>query len=198
MELDGGLPELLTDDENGCIVPPGAIAEMAEVIADLHRDRPRLARLKTAARHTLRTRADPAAHATWLLERLDALWQRPDPAPALVADPDPLGARVDRLVEAARSTQPASIAIWGAGVVGRQIADRLLTAGITPLLMVDADPIRHGTYRGISVAAPTALSSPASMNGHSPAIVCVGSVAFADEIIATLRQQPTPPRVLVP
>lgn len=192
MNLGGGLSELLADGDNACVVQQGAIDEMVARIRDLHDDRTKLDRIKGKARETLKNRANPAAHAAWLRARLRALWERPAPSPERVVEPDPLGARVDRVVQAVREVQPRSVAVWGAGVVGRQLVDRLLAAGVTPALMVDADPVRHGSYRGIAVTAPTGLrTEPAG-------IVCVGSVAFADEIAMTLQQQPSPPQVLVP
>jgi glycosyltransferase involved in cell wall biosynthesis len=192
MDLPGGLPELLIDGENACLVPQGDTAAMAAALAALHRDRAGLARLKAAARDTLQRRANPAAHGAWLLARLEALWEGAAPVPERVVDPDPLGARIDRLVEAACARQPASIAIWGAGVVGRQIADRLLTAGITPQVMVDTDPVRHGIYRGVQVSPPAVLTAT------RPRVVCVGSIAFAHEIEKTLRADHESPEVLVP
>jgi hypothetical protein len=192
MELAGGLPELVRHDENACVVPQGAIAHMVEAIATLHGDRARLTRLGASARATVASRANPAAHSAWLRARLSALWERPAPQPDRVIDPDPLGCRVESLSRAALAAQPASVAVWGAGVVGRQIVDRLLSIGVMPAVMVDADAARHGSYRGVTVTAPSRLEA------DTPQIVCVGSVAFADEIVRALHGRSAPPLVLVP
>jgi len=192
MELAGGLPELIEPDANACVVPQGSIADLAAAIGALHRDRDRLARLKTSARATLRTRANPVLHADWLLARLDDLWTRPAPDPSRVSDPDPLGRRVDRVVSSAVSAQPARVAVWGAGVVGRRTVDGLLTAGVRPVMIVDADVAHHGDYRGIPVGRPGALDD------CGPDVVCVGSIAFADEIACALQRRVTPPLVFVP
>lgn len=192
MALPGGLPELLEDGRNACVVPQGDIAAMASAIAHLHQDRSRLARMKAAARDTLKRRADPVTHGAWLDARLRGLWERRAPDPALVVDPDPLGRRLDDLVAQVLSHSSERVAIWGAGVVGRQIADRMLSAGVTPLLMVDMDPVRRGNYRGIRIDEATALER------ERPQTVCIGSLAFADDIARTLSRHALDAKVLAP
>lgn len=192
MDLPGGLPGLLEPDVNACVVPQGDIDALAAVLETLHRDRARLVCLQAAARATIARRASPARHAAWLQAQLDTLWDHPPPVPALVVDPDPLGRRIDRVVRQACAQQPARVAVWGAGVVGRRIVDRLLAAGVTPVALADADPARHGTYRGLSI------STPARLDDCHPAIVCVGSVAFARDIEARLQAHARPRQVLLP
>jgi glycosyltransferase involved in cell wall biosynthesis len=196
MDLPGGLPELLDDGGNACLVPQGDVEAMANAIGVLHHDRQRLATIKAAARSTLEARGGPEAHARWLRARLDALFELPPPQPDKVTDPDPLGRRIDRLVgeltSAATGASASVIAIWGAGVVGRQIADGLLGAGQPPVRMVDSDAVRHGVYRGIRVEHPSSLES------HPPDVICVGSIAFAAEIRDTLEQRGMRSKVVAP
>jgi hypothetical protein len=192
MDLPGGLPELLDNGHNACLVPQEDIEGMAAAIEGLARDRTRLAAIKAAARATLEARSDPRGHALWLRSRLEALFDMPTPAPDHVSDPDPLGRRVDRLIDDLASSDTGTIAIWGAGVVGRQIADRLLAAGRPPAFIVDSDAVRHGKYRGIHIDHPSALEHGA------PDVICIGSIAFAAEIAQTLRQRGVRSRVAVP
>jgi glycosyltransferase involved in cell wall biosynthesis len=192
MDLPGGLPELLDHGRNACLVAQGDIEGMAETLATLDRDRTRLASLKAAARATLEARGGPEAHARWLRTRLDTLFDGPAPMPERVSDPDPLGRRLDRLAAELASNAAPSVVIWGAGVVGRQLADRLLRAGLRPMRMVDSDAIRHGRYRGIPIDHPSALDTDV------PDVICVGSIAFSGEITQTLRQRGVRARVVTP
>ena len=51
----GGIPDLVTDGENGVLVPPGDVDALATALAALLRDRPRLEALAANARPS----ADP-------------------------------------------------------------------------------------------------------------------------------------------
>jgi glycosyltransferase involved in cell wall biosynthesis len=55
----GGLPEIITDRETGRLVPPGDVAALAAVLAELRDDEKQRERLGAAAREDVRTRFAP-------------------------------------------------------------------------------------------------------------------------------------------
>jgi glycosyltransferase involved in cell wall biosynthesis len=63
----GGLPELVTDGENGRLVAPGVAGALAEAVAGLLRDAAYAGHLGRAGRDRMRARHDPAQ---WLDEHL--------------------------------------------------------------------------------------------------------------------------------
>lgn len=63
----GGLPEVVTHEETGLLVPPDDLAALVAAISRLWHDPPMAARLGEAARQRVRQRHAPAAHMAALL-----------------------------------------------------------------------------------------------------------------------------------
>lgn len=182
MQVESGLEDVATAEENAIVVAPGDIAAMTDAVAQLSCDRARLERLKCAARETIRARFSPQRHFARLEEILTACWAEPPPNPGSVM-PDPAAAAVHRLVERARAAA-SPVVVYGAGMFGRKVIDACAVAGIKVVGLVDSDPSRTGQiYRGMVCTAPDALTRWRGV------VFLAGSMEFAEEIAQRIASE---------
>jgi glycosyltransferase involved in cell wall biosynthesis len=82
----GGIPDAVVDGVNGRLVPPGDVAQLAEVIVALAANPPRLAKLTGAARTTVEPSCSLATQAAGYLRVFEELLRHPRPGGGVTDD----------------------------------------------------------------------------------------------------------------
>ncbi|MGF1483394.1 MAG: glycosyltransferase [Opitutales bacterium] len=183
MKIDSGVDEVVIEDETGCLVPQGDTTAMAEVLADLHRNRPRLERLKTAARARILSQRGEAAHREAFQRIASACFAQPLPKAFQIPELSPQEAAVETLLQRVLTVSPETPTfIYGAGNFGRSLADRCASGGLSIDGFVDADPLQQGrAYSGLYIHEPSALP-----NSLRPESILLGSREFGAQMRARL------------
>ncbi len=182
MAIESGLDELIGDGVEGCVVPQGDVEAMAVELAGLAKDRAGLRRMGCAARQRVRERFSPEVHFSRLTSILHEVRAHTVPAVAAFVS-DPTAVAVQRLVVGA-ATSGRSVAVYGAGMIGRKVIDACLQHGLQIGAWFDSDIARAGsTYRGIVCA------TPASVSNWPGAVFIAASLQFTPEIVARIEKE---------
>ena len=182
MAIESGLDELLSDGAEGRVVPQGDIPAMAEVLAVLALDRAMLRRMGEAARRRVQERFSPEAHFASLSAILAKLAQTTVPDASTLA-PDPTATAVQRVVDAAAASG-RSVAVFGAGMIGRKVVDACFARGLRIGGWFDSDASRAGTtYRGV------VCESPKSVVAWPESVFIAASLQFAPAMVARIETE---------
>ena len=182
MAIESGLDELTGGGVSGRVVPQGDTTAMAEVLAELARDRALLRRMGEAARCRVHERFSPEAHFASLSAILAQLAQTTVPDASALA-PDPTAEAVRRAVdEAAARGRP--MAVFGAGMIGRKVIDACCARGLRVDGWFDSDARRAGMiYRGLVCETPNTVVACAE------SVFIAASLQFAPAMVARIEAE---------
>ncbi len=182
MAIESGLDELICDRAEGRLVPQGDVPAMAEVLAELARDRALLWRMGEAARCRVHERFSPGAHFASLSAILAQLAQKTVPDASALA-PDPTAAAVRRAVDAAVASG-RSVAVFGAGMFGRKVVDACCARGLRVDGWFDSDARWEGTiYRGL------VCENPKTVVAWTESVFIAASLQFAPAMVARIEAE---------
>ncbi len=182
MAIESGLDELICDRAEGRVVPQGDVPAMAEVLAELALDRALVRRLGAGARRRVQERFSPEAHFSAFSAIVAQLARTAAPDASVLA-PDPTAAAVQRVVDTAAASG-RSVAIYGAGMIGRKVVDACFARGLRVGGWFDSDLARAGTtYRGLICEAPARVVAQAE------SVFIAASLQFAPAMAARIEAE---------
>jgi len=165
--------------EHSVIVPQGETAAMARAIREMDLNRGRIESIGARGRTAVLERHSAERCASQLEEAGRRALERRKAAlrpPGVVASCH--GRRLDLLATvAAGAPEGARVAVFGAGLFGRKLVDRLMGEGREVNGLYDSDPRKQGsTFRGLPVELPERMLC------RPPDWVLIGSENFAEEM----------------
>lgn len=182
MTIESGLDELIGNGVEGRVVPQGDVPAMADVLAELALDRALVRRLGAGARRRVQERFSPEAYFSAFSAILAQLARTAVPDASVLA-PDPTAAAVQRVVATAAASG-RSVAIFGAGMIGRKVVDACFARGLRVGGWFDSDLARAGTtYRGLICEAPARVVAQAE------SVFIAASLQFAPAMAARIEAE---------
>ncbi|MCH6255239.1 glycosyltransferase family 4 protein [Puniceicoccaceae bacterium K14] len=169
--------------ESSEIVTQGDLIGMAQAIIDLWKDREKfqLSRLKGRER-VLKEHSTANCILHLKTASLAALAHSRE---KVVSIPSRLGyfdGKIERLLSDIGLVGD-SIVVFGAGMFGRKVVDRLVSMGRVPVAILDSDSLKWNTeYRGIEILEPKSLLDKPVKT------LVVASDSFVEEILASLKE----------
>ncbi|MDQ8201576.1 glycosyltransferase family 4 protein [Pelagicoccus sp. SDUM812003] len=182
MQIESGVSDLLVSGETAVIVDQGDVEGMAAAVQNLDAERDRLKELSDCARSIVAERFSETSCRRKLEEIFSGCVGVRPSVPEEGRSKTHSG-WVEAMFQRLQEGPKAGLAVYGAGVYGRKLIDRLMDEGVGIAMWVDSDSINWGLrHRGVLCV------NPERMADGKVGTIAVASVAFAEEIASYVEK----------
>lgn len=174
MEIPSGVSEIISHNRNGMLVPQEDYTAFAQCIASLSREPKNLEAMRNAARELVVREYSAKKHEYLLRKAAERAFDTSSPKCESRND---YHEKQIRQVTDCFSRGQGTLAVWGGGMLGRKLTDRLIKLRHAVSVIFDKNPqFKGASYRQIPYAFP------AECTLFEIDSIIIGSVDFSNEI----------------
>ena len=174
MEVPSGVSEIISHGKNGMLVPQEDFKAFAKCIATLSREPKKLENMRNAARKFVSEKHSAQNFEYQIRKKSERAFDNPPPS----CNPrnDYYENQISKITHSLSGFN-GKLGLWGGGMFGRKLVDRLILLGLNVSVIFDKNPKFNGTsYRNIPYAISTKCTS------FNLDKIVIGSVDFSDEM----------------
>jgi len=174
MEIPSGVSEIISHEKNGMLVPQEDFNAFAKCIAALSRERKKLENIRNAARELVLNEYSVQNFESRIRKNSEQAFDAPPPLCS--AKDDYYEKQISKIADSL-SKFNGKLGLWGGGMLGRKLADRLIHLGLNVSVIFDKNP----KFKG-KIYSQIPYAFPAECTSFNLDKIIIGSVDFSDEM----------------